>query len=156
MKVYLAADHAGVPLKEVLLPYLSSLGYETQDCGAYELDAGDDYPDFVIPCAKKVAADNGSFGIVIGGSGQGEAVAANRVPGVRAAVYYGEPTRSQTDTEGQELSMLESVRDHNDANVLSLAARFLTEEEAQEAVQRFLAAPASDDPRHVRRREKLG
>lgn len=156
MKVYLAADHAGFPLKEALKPFLASLGHETEDCGAFVLAMDDDYPDFVLPCAHKVAADKGSMGIVIGGSGQGEAAAANRVLGIRAAVYYGEPKRPQTDADGVELSMLESVRDHNDANVLSLAARFLTEEEAKDAVATFLAAPASNDPRHVRRRDKLG
>lgn len=156
MNVYLAADHAGFALKEHLKPFLASLGCEVEDCGAPTLITDDDYPDYVAPCARKVAADPGSFGVIIGASGQGEAMVANRVPGVRAAVYYGEPPSRQVDAEGHELSMLESVREHNEANILSLAARFLTEDEAKEAVRQFLAAPASDDPRHVRRRQKIG
>src|SRR5690348_10020019 len=93
MKVYLAADHAGFALKTALLAHLPTLGYEVEDCGAFSLDPEDDYPDFITACAKKVASalQNGEAarGVVIGGSGQGEAMAANRIPGIRAAVFYG-------------------------------------------------------------------
>jgi ribose 5-phosphate isomerase B len=156
MNVYFAADHAGYSLKEVLKPFVVSLGYEVEDCGAEVLDAADDYPDFVLPCAKKVALDAGSFGVVIGASGQGEAMAANRVPGVRAAVYYGPVPHPQTDAGGEVLDLLSSMRVHNNANVLSLGARFLSEEAAKRAVATFLETPFPADERHVRRIGKLG
>ena len=153
-KIFIGADHAGYELKERLKPFLAELGYEVEDCGASSLDLGDDYPDFILPCAKKVTENQGSFGIVIGASGQGEAMAANSVPGARAAVYYGEPLKKQTDSDGTELAMLESVRNHNDANILSLGARFLSDEEAKEGIRRFLGTAFSGDERHVRRLKK--
>ena len=106
-------------------------------------------------CAEKVANNAGSFGIVIGASGQGEAIAANRIAGVRAAVYYGPVSKEQTDATGAELGLIESVRLHNDANVLALGARFLEEADALAAVQTFLATPFSGDERHLRRIQKL-
>lgn len=152
MKVYFAADHGGFPLKEVLKPYVQSLGYEIEDMGAYVLDMNDDYPVFIQAAARKVSEDpTGSRGIVIGGSGQGEAFAANRIKGVRAVVYYGEPAGKQTDADGKQLDMITSTREHNDSNVLSLAGRFLTEEEAKDAVQKWLAAGFPGEERHLRR-----
>jgi ribose 5-phosphate isomerase B len=156
MKIYIAADHAGYELKEALVPFITSLGHEVEDCGAASLNEGDDYPDMVRPCAEKVVETPGSFGVVIGASGQGEAMAANRVPGARAAVYYGEAARPQTDVDGDTLGIIESARAHNDANILSLGARFLTEEEAKDAVSLFLSTPFSGEERHIRRIEKLG
>ena len=91
MKIFLAADHAGFELKEFLSNHLIQLGYNVEDCGAYEMDSTDDYPDFIIPAAWKVASDPDSRGIIMGGSGQGEAITANRIKGVRAAVYYDGP-----------------------------------------------------------------
>lgn len=155
MKLYLAADHAGFGLKESVKERLMALGYEVEDCTP-DFAEGDDYPDAVAPCAKKVAQEPEAMGIIFGASGQGEAMAANRIPGVRAAVYYGEPGRTQHDAQGNELSLLESVRAHNHANMLSLGVRFLSEREAQDAVERFLSHRVSDDPRHLRRIEKLG
>lgn len=155
MKVYIAADHAGFALKEVLKGRLMEAGYEIEDCGAATLDETDDYPDFVSVCAHKVAADQGAKGVVIGASGQGEAMAANRVPGARAAVYYGDAARSQTDAAGTSLSLIQSVRAHNDANILSLGARFITKEEALAATLLFLSTPFSKEERHLRRVEKL-
>jgi len=155
MYVFLAADHAGYALKEALKPFLLELGHEVQDCGAASLDSSDDYPDMVMPCAELVRTTPGSFGIVIGASGQGEAMVANRVKGVRAAVYYGAASRTQTDEAGTELGLLESSRMHNDANVLSLGARFVTEDEAKQAVGTFLATPFEGDERHVRRIAKF-
>lgn len=155
MKVYLASDHAGFKLKEALILYLRELGYGTEDCGAFEEDASDDYPDYILPCARHVARDPGSFGILFGASGQGEAMAANRIPGVRAAVFYGSSSVSQIDAEGSALSIIESARAHNDANVLSLGARFISEEEAKRAVELFLATPFSGDSRHLRRIKKF-
>ncbi len=156
MKVYIASDHAGFELKKALVPFLASQGHVIEDCGAAEYVEGDDYPDIIPHCAKKVAVDEGSVGIVIGASGQGEAMAANRIPGVRAAVYYGEPRSPQTDLSGETLGILESVREHNHANVLSLGSRFITEDEAKKAALRFLATAYSPEERHVRRVGKLG
>jgi len=156
MKVYFAADHAGFELKNTLLAYVrDELGYEVEDCGAYAYDESDDYPDVVTKAAKAVVEDAGSFGIVLGGSGQGEAMTANRVKGVRAAVYYGHAGVKQTDVDGAELDVLTSSRIHNDANVLSLGARFLEEVEAKEAVKIWLETAFSGDERHVRRIHKL-
>ncbi len=155
-KIYIATDHAGFSLKEELKSFLTSLSYEVEDCGAYELNASDDYPDFVRPCAEKVAKDTASFGIIIGASGQGEAMVANKVPGVRAMVYYGDTHASQTDAGGNQYDMLTSARAHNDANILSLGAKFLSVEEAKKAVVTFLQTPASLDERHTRRRAKIG
>src|SRR3989338_10701892 len=108
MKIYIAADHAGFYLKKELIKYLGIKGFEVEDLGAFEMNEADDYPDFVIPCAQKVADDTGSVGIVIGGSGQGEAIAANKVKGIRAAVYYG---------GNSQIPKL--AKEHNDANILS-------------------------------------
>lgn len=155
-KIFIAADHAGFEVKETLRVFLADEGYEVEDCGSFSLDAADDYPDFVRVCAEKVAATSGSFGIVIGASGQGEAMAANRVPGVRAAVYYGAASKKQKDGSGNTLDIIESERAHNDANILSLGARFLTIEEMGEAVTRFLTLSFSGEERHMRRIKKLG
>jgi len=156
MKVYFAADHGGFALKAVLMAFVQSLGYETEDCGAYSLDMQDDYPLFIQAAAKKVAADpENSRGIVIGGSGQGEAFAANRFKGVRAVVYYGEPARKQTDADGKVLDMITSTREHNNSNILSLAGRFLTEEEAKSAAERWLSAPYDKAERHERRHRMI-
>ena len=140
MKIYIASDHAGFDLKKALIPYIDSLGHEVDDMGAHTLDPEDDYPVFIGPCAQKVAQNNGSFGIILGSSGQGEAMVANREKGVRAAVYY-----------GGNHEVVRLAREHNDANILSLGARFLTEDEAKEAVQMFLETPFSNAPRHARR-----
>jgi ribose 5-phosphate isomerase B len=131
------------------------LGYQVEDIGAHELDPEDDYPDYILPCARKVASDHGSFGIVIGASGQGEAMAANRVKGARAAVFYGAAMAPQTDASGKSLGIIESVRAHNDANILSLGARFISKEEAKEAVRMFLTTRFSRDERHERRIAKF-
>ena len=155
MKIYLASDHAGFALKEGLKPYLVEQGHEIVDCGAKELNQDDDYPDYVTPCAERVAADSGSVGIIFGASGQGEAMAANRVKGIRAGVFYGSAGTPQTDASGNQLGMIESLRSHNDANVLSLGARFISEDEAKEAVTAFLSTAFSPDPRHARRISKF-
>lgn len=151
MTIYLAADHAGFELKETIRQYLKEHGHQVEDCGAFEKDTDDDYPDFILPCARHVARDPGSFGVIIGASGQGEAMAANRIAGVRAAVYYGSASISQIDAEGAALGLIESVRMHNNANVLSLGARFMSEDEAVSAVALFLSTRFSGDERHLRR-----
>ena len=155
MNIYFAADHGGFEMKRALMPFVASLGYEVEDCGAFALDMNDDYPVFIQAAAKKVSADAAaaieSRAIVIGGSGQGEACAANKVRGIRAVVYYGEPARQQIDADGKSLDMISSTREHNNANVLSLGGRFLSEQEAKIAVEKWLATPFSNSPRHARR-----
>ena len=145
MRVFFAADHAGFALKEALVPFVRDvLGHEVLDCGAAEYDAGDDYPD-IIACAARSVSEAAALGehargIVIGKSGQGEAMVANRFPGVRAAVYYGGPE-----------DILQLSREHNDANVLSLGAGFIDEVTAQAAVKLWLSTPFSGEERHERR-----
>lgn len=152
MKIFIGADHAGYGLKEILIPHIQGLGHEVMDCGAHEYNESDDYPDFIIPVAKAVSANPTEVkGIVIGGTGQGEAICANKFKGVRAAVWYGHANRIASDTE----SLVELSREHNDANILSIGARFVTEEEAINAVHRWLAAAFSGDERHKRRIEKI-
>jgi ribose 5-phosphate isomerase B len=143
-KVYLASDHAGFELKEALIPYIGTLGHAAEDMGAYELSLTDDYPDYIVPCAERVAAEPGAVGIILGGSGQGEAMAANRTKGIRAAVFY-----------GGTLDIPRLAREHNDANILSLGARFVNETEAKEAVRTFLATAFSGEERHSRRLGKF-
>lgn len=159
-KVYFAADHAGFTLKQVLVEHVRLLGYDVEDLGANQLDSNDDYPDFVTPCASRVAAEPGSFGIIIGGSGQGEAMAANRVPGARAAVFYGsKQVTEMIDIEGGHsedgFDAVRLPRRHNDANILSIGARFISPAEADEAVRIFLTTGFSGAERHVRRLAKF-
>jgi ribose 5-phosphate isomerase B len=155
MRVYFASDHAGFGLKQSLIPFVRDMGFEVEDCGPSSLQDGDDFPDYVLPAARKVAQASGSFGIVVGASGQGEAMAANRIKGIRAAIYYGEAFGTQADANGNILNLIQSVRAHNDANVLSLGARFVTDAAAKSAVKMFLETPFSDDERHKRRIAKL-
>ncbi len=142
--ICIASDHAGFALKQVLIDILSDEGYQVEDMGPSILNPLDDYPDYIFPLAQKIAGEKQALGIVIGASGQGEAIAANRVPGVRAAVYYGGPS-----------DIVRLSREHNDANVLSLGARFLSQEEAEAAVRLWLATAFSEAERHVRRIAKL-
>jgi len=155
MLIYIGADHAGFELKEKLKPFLEELGYEVEDMGAHELNQEDDYPDFIKPVAKAVRDNPGSMGIILGGNGQGEAVVANRFESVRAVVYYGPASRTQTDSSGNVSDILTSTRSHDDANILSLAARFLNEDEVKRAVQMWLDTPFSDEERHKRRISKI-
>lgn len=156
MKIGLAADHAGFKLKEKLKSFLEGLGHEVKDFGASEMNSDDDYPDFVIPAAKAVAAGDVERVVVLGGSGQGEAMAANRIKGVRAAVFYGnvEP-RGLAGKVGEVRDVVTLSRLDNAANVLAIAGSFVNVDDAQEAVQRFLETDFSGDERHVRRIEKL-
>ena len=143
MKIHLATDHAGLELKEKVKLYLSDLDYEVIDHGAYEYDALDDYPDFIFPCANAVSNDPESKGIILGGSGQGEAMAANRVKGVRAAVFYNGPDE-----------IIKLSRQHNNANILSLGARFMSEEQMYKIIEVWLSTDF-ESGRHQRRIEKL-
>ena len=159
MKVLFGSDHAGFELKNKLLAYVrDELGYEVEDFGAYELDLDDDYPDFIAPVAGRVGAEpEATRGIVLGGSGQGEAIVANKFPGVRAVVYYYGESRTKTAGEpnGDERSTITLSRTHNDANVLALGARFLDEAAAKAAVKLWLETPFSGEERHKRRLKKL-
>lgn len=144
VKVYIGSDHAGFELKEKLKKYLAELGYKTEDKGAFSFDPSDDYPDFITPVAEAVAKEDGSLGIILGGSGEGEAIDANKISGIRAIEYY-----------GKDLDIVRLGREHNDANILSLGARFVSEGEAKEAVKIFLETPFSGAPRHIRRLNKI-
>lgn len=143
MKIYIGSDHAGYELKEKLKIYLSGLGHQIEDKGAFKNDPADDYPDFIKPVAVAVAADKESRGVVLGGSGQGEAIVSNRIKGVRAAVYYG----------GSE-EIVKLSREHNDANIISFGARFVSEEEAKKALDIWLGIGFAGG-RHQRRIEKI-
>ena len=145
MQIFIASDHAGFKLKQELITYLKELGHEVYDKGPFEYKEDDDYPDFVIPVAKAVGSDpEKSRGIIIGSSGQGEATAANRFSGVRTAAYY-----------GGNLDTIRLSREHNNANILSLGARFVASTEAREAVKLWLDTPFSGEERHRRRNDKL-
>ena len=143
MIIHIATDHAGLELKEKVKSYLSKLNYAVVDHGAYKYDALDDYPDFIFPCAEAVSNDPNSKGIILGGSGQGEAMAANRVKGVRAAVFYNGPDE-----------IIKLSRQHNDANILSLGARFMSEQEMYKIIELWLSTDF-ESGRHKRRIEKL-
>jgi len=145
MRVIFASDHAGFDLKGKLFAFVKSLGYEVADLGPYAYNAEDDYPDFIGKAARAVSEEpKDTVAVVLGGSGQGEAMTANRFSRVRAAVYYGGNDR-----------LLTLSREHNDANVLSLGARFLSEEDARRAVEVWLHARFSGAERHVRRIKKI-
>lgn len=138
MRVHIATDHAAYEVKQFLVERLGEAGLEVVDHGAHTYDALDDYPTFILPCAEAVAANDGELGVVLGGSGNGEQIAANKVRGIRAALAY-----------NPELARL--AREHNDANVLSIGGRMHTHEEAWEIVAAFLETPFSGDERHARR-----
>ena len=143
MKIHLATDHAGLDLKNSIKNYLLKKEYFVEDHGAYDYDAEDDYPDFIFPCAKAVADDEESRGIILGGSGQGEAMAANRIKGIRAAVFYNGPNE-----------IVELSRMHNNANILSIGARFLSNQEAESIIELWLSTDF-EEGRHEKRINKL-
>ncbi|MFI1090871.1 ribose-5-phosphate isomerase [Streptomyces sp. NPDC020917] len=142
MRVYLGSDHAGFELKNHLVEWLTANGHDPVDCGPHIYDAVDDYPPFCLRAAERTAADAGSLGIVIGGSGNGEQIAANKVKGVRAALAWSEQTASL-------------AREHNDANVLSIGGRMHSQDEAVKFVEIFLGTPYSHEERHQRRIDML-
>ena len=145
MKIYIATDHAGFALKEKLVPYVKSLGFDAQDMGAFKLDPNDDYPDFISKAAAEVSSNpQNSLGIVLGGSGEGEAMVANKFRHIRATVYY-----------GGSMDIVKLSKEHNDANILSLGARFLTLEQAKNAVRLWHSEHAVLEERHKRRIAKI-
>ncbi len=143
MKIYVATDHAGFELKEGVKKHLEEKGYEVYDCGALTLEPGDGYPEYMARAAENVKNDalhDPSMAVIFGGSGQGEAIVANRFRHVRAIVYA-----------GGNLELVKLGREHNDANVISIGARFVTLAEAVQAIDLFLATPFSHDERHADR-----
>ncbi len=143
MKIHIATDHAGLEMKTLICKYLKDQGHTVIDHGAHKYDPLDDYPDFIFPCAIAVSKDLDSRGIILGGSGQGEAIAANRIKGIRAAVYYSGP-----------IDIIKLSRQHNDANILSIGARFMKEEEIYDVIKTWLSE-SFEGGRHQRRIEKL-
>ncbi|MEU4740839.1 ribose-5-phosphate isomerase [Actinosynnema sp. NPDC023658] len=143
MRVYLGSDHAGFELKTHLVKHLTDAGHEVVDVGPAVYDAEDDYPPFCIEAARRVVADEGSLGVVIGGSGNGEQIAANKVPGARAALAYSVETAKL-------------AREHNDAQLIGIGGRMHSTEEAFAIVDAFLATSFSGEERHARRIAILG
>ncbi len=160
MKIAVSTDHAGFEHLKHLKEYLNALGHDCQDFGPSSFDATDDYPDFIFPAAQAVARGDCETGIILGGSGQGEAMAANRVKGVRCTLFYG-PVAAKTavDAEGTQsddpYEILKLSRQHNHANMLSLSSRFLDIDETKQAIKTWLSTPYSDEERHTRRVKKL-
>jgi ribose 5-phosphate isomerase B len=142
MRIHIGSDHAGLELKAALVEYLQTKGHVVTDHGPHEYDAVDDYPDFCIPAAVATAADSASLGIVLGGSGNGEQIAANKVKGVRAALAWSVETAKL-------------ARDHNNANVVGIGGRMHTIEECKSIIDAFVETPFSNDERHVRRINKI-
>lgn len=161
MKVYLATDHAGFELKNKVKEFLENEGYDIEDCGALEFDKNDDYPDFISKAAEKVSQNpDVDKGIIFGGSGQAEMMVANKYPNVRAALFYTPVVPvGAADATGRvsedSFEMIRLTREHNDANILSLGARFLTDEQVLKAVKLWLEAPYPGDERHARRIDKI-
>jgi ribose 5-phosphate isomerase B len=142
VRIHLASDHAGFELKRALHEHLIASGHEVIDHGAFDYDPGDDYPSFCLDASEAVVGDPGSLGLVIGGSGNGEQIAANKVPGIRAALTWSVRTARL-------------ARQHNDANVAGLGAREHTLAEAITIVEAFIAEPFSGDQRHLRRVDQV-
>ena len=142
MRVHIGSDHAGFELKNHLVQNLTADGHDVVDHGPESYDGEDDYPTYCIPAAEATAADPDSLGIVVGGSGNGEQMAANKVKGIRAALAYSPDTATL-------------ARQHNDAQVVAIGARMHSEDEALELARLFLATPFSEDPRHIRRIELM-
>jgi len=143
-RIYIGSDHAGFEMKRELVSFLVERGFSVFDCGPKEYIHDDDYPDYVSLVARCVADEAESMGIVLGWSGQGEAIVANRYGGVRCAVYYGGTKH-----------ILTLSREHNDANILSLGAHFITTQDAKQAVELWLGTKFTNEERHVRRINKI-
>ena len=142
MRIHIGSDHAGLDFKNELITHLVVNGHDVTDHGPYEYDALDDYPDFCIPCAEAVAKDSTSLGIVLGGSGNGEQIAANKVKGVRAALVW-------------SIETAKLAREHNNANVISLGQRLHDADFVKQLIDTFIATKFPGDERHVRRIDKI-
>lgn len=138
MRIHIGGDHASFDLQQSLIAHLQQAGHEVVNHGPFAFDAQDDYPVFVLRAAEAVAADEGSRGVVLGGSGNGEQIAANKVPGIRAALAY-------------SLEIATLAREHNNAQVVSIGARFITDDAALAIVDAFVGTDFSDEARHSRR-----
>lgn len=161
MKIYLATDHTGFELKNKVKEFLQTEKYEVEDCGVFVFDSNDDYPDFISIAAEKVSKDpNNLRGIIFGGSGQGEAMTANKFKGVRCALFYAPALPVQAvNIEGRQstdpFEILKLSREHNGSNMLSIGVRFLKEEDAIKAIKVWLESPVPTDEKHIRRVEKI-
>lgn len=157
MKIFVATDHAGFELKEAIVPFLEDIGFEVIDKGVYVKDPEDDYPDFVSLAAREVSSDpEKTRAIVFGYSGQAEAMASNKFPNVRAAVYYGEiPPLAENSKKGDTTDLITATREDNDSNVLSIGAGFVKGSEAKEVIKKWLESPFKGEERHIRRIVKL-
>ena len=142
MRIHIGSDHAGLELKGALVEYLESKGHSVTDHGPFEFDAVDDYPDFCIPAAIATVADHGSLGIVLGGSGNGEQIAANKVKGVRAALAWSVETA-------------QLAKEHNNANVVGIGGRMHSIDECKAIIDAFIETPFTNDERHIRRINKI-
>lgn len=160
MKIALASDHAGFEQLKSLAEYLESLGHETEDFGPKSLKTDDDYPDFIVPAAEAVARGECQKGVVLGGDGEGEAMAANKIKGVRCALFYGPAVPRRVVDAGGRVShdpyeAVKLTRLHNDANMLSLAARFVPLEDMKKVIKLWLETDFSGEERHARRIGKV-
>lgn len=160
MKIAIASDHAGFELKNKLVGILKNHGHDVVDCGPDSFNPNDDYPDFIGKASEMVSSDSTITGIVLGGTGQGEQITANKYAGVRCALFYGPAFPiAEVDISGKKSSdpyeIIKLSREHNDANMLSVAVRFVNENEAVKAIDLFLNTPFSQEERHTRRIEKI-
>jgi ribose 5-phosphate isomerase B len=160
MKIALATDHTGYEQLKDIKEYLESLGHDCEDYGPASLNISDDYPDFIFKAAQAVAQGSCERGIILGGSGQGEAMAANRLKGVRCAVFYGPAVVGRIiDANGRVSSspyeIVRLSREHNNSNMISLAARFVSLMDMKQVIKVWLDTPFTEQPRHVRRIDKL-
>ena len=160
MKIAVTTDHAGFEAIKQLKVYLESLGHECVDYGPKQFDVDDDYPDLIYPAAKAVASGECQRGVIMGGSGQGEAMVANRVKGVRCALFYGlalavEPVDADGTMSDDPYEIVKLSRQHNHSNMLSLSARFLTLEQMKTTLKIWLETPVADAERHARRVRKI-
>ena len=160
MKLAISTDHAGFMDSQKLIEFLSSKGHQCFNFGPITYQENDDYPDFIFPAAKAVADGSCERGIIMGGSGEGEAMAANRTKGIRCSVYYGPAKAIQAiDAEGHidndSYEIIKLSREHNDANMLSIAARFVDYSEIEKIIDLWLSIPFGADERHQRRNQKL-
>jgi ribose 5-phosphate isomerase B len=161
MRVYLATDHAGFELKEKIKHFLVDKQFDVEDCGAFEFNKDDDYPDFIAKAAKQISQDSeNAMGIIFGGSGQAEMMVANKFKNIRCGLFYKTAVPIEAaDITGREsedpYEMIRLIREHNNANMLSLAARLLSEDEAKKAVEIFLETTFPKEERHLRRIGKI-
>jgi len=160
MEVYLATDHTGVDLKNRVHKFLEKEGYSVEDCGTFEIDKNDDYPDWISKAAQKVSDNPQERGIIFGGSGQGEAMVANKFKNVRCALFYApalptQPVNVEGDVSTDPFEILKLTRTHNNANMLSIGFRFVKDEDVYKAVKIWLETPDPTEERHLRRVEKI-